>query len=137
MTQFCAKVQKLISDLFWALFALNLENESFPRYGICTESQSTIIRFILGHFQQKVMIQFCAKVQKTYFWTFLGHFGPFFPNFGKMRVFPKNRALSLFYIYDPLTSCKKIEKTNEPILRTLHHRRTEDTFLSIFGPFLP
>ena len=55
-------------------------------------------------------------------------FGPFFP---------KNPALSLFYVYGPLTSCKKIEKTNESILRTLHHWRTEDTFLSFFGPVCP
>ena len=42
-----------------------------------------------------------------------------------MRIFPKNRALSLFYVYGPLTSCKKIEKTNEPILRTLRHGLTD------------
>ena len=62
------------------------------------------------------------KSPKTLFW---GHFGPFLPIFEKMRIFPKNPALSLFYVYGPLTSCKKIEKTNEPILRTLRHRQTD------------
>ena len=40
----------------------------------------------------------------------LGYFGPFFPIFEKMRIFPKNPAPSLFYVYGPLTSCKKLEK---------------------------
>ena len=61
------------------------------------------------------MIQFCVKVQKLYFWAILG------PFIEKMRIFPKNQALSLFYVYGPLTSRKKLEKTNEPILRTLRH----------------
>ena len=70
-------------------------------------------------------------------------FGPFWALFAHYRVnefFPKNPALSLFYVYGPLTSCKKLEKTNEPILRTLHHgqtdgqmdRRTDDT--EFIGP---
>ena len=95
---------------------------SFPRYGICAESQPTIILFILGHFQQKVMIQFCAKIQKPYF---LGLFGHFFPIFRKIRVFPKNRALSLLSLYGPLTSCKISKKTNESIPRKVHYRRTD------------
>ena len=56
---------------------------------------------------------------------FLGLFRPLFPIFEKMRIFPKNPALSLFYIYGPLTSCKKSEKTNEPIPRTLRYARTD------------
>ena len=55
---FCVKVQKPYFCPFWALIALNLENKNFPRYGIFTESQPTIRRFILGHFQQKLMSQF-------------------------------------------------------------------------------
>ena len=61
------------------------------------------------------------KSQKN---LFLDLFGPFLPIFEKMRIFPKNPAPSLFYIYGPLTSCKKIEKTNEPILRKLCYGRT-------------
>ena len=63
---------------------------------------------------------FC-KSPKT---LFLGLFRPFFPYFGKMRIFPKNRALSLFYVYGPLTSCKKSEKSNERILRKMCYART-------------
>ena len=55
-----------------------------------------------------VFLQKC-KMSKT---SFLGYFGPFLPNFGKMGVFPKNRASSLFFIYWPSTLCKKSEKTN-------------------------
>ena len=76
----------------------------------------------IWHLRRKLANQ---KVQKPYFWAFLGLFGPFLPIFEKMRIFPKNPALSLFYVYGPLTSCKKLEKTNEPILRTLRHVRTD------------
>ena len=64
---------------FWALFALNLENENFSRYGIFTESQPTIRRFILGNFQQKLMIQFCEKSKNPIFAIFLPFFGPILP----------------------------------------------------------
>ena len=57
--------------------------------------------------------------------TLLPIFGPFFPFLGKMRIFPKNRALSLLSIYGPLTSCKISEKTNEPIPRKVRYRRTD------------
>ena len=43
--------------------------------------------------------------------------GPFCPNFEQIWIFHTNQALSLFSIhYSPLTSCKKSEKTTEPIL---------------------
>ena len=38
-------------------------------------------------------------------------------NLGRTRFFPKNPVMSLFKIYEPLTSCKISEKTNEPIPR--------------------
>ena len=43
------------------------------------------------------------KIPKT---SFLGLFWPFLAIFGQIRIFPKNRAPSLFSIYGPLTSCK-------------------------------
>ena len=95
---------------FLGPFALNLENENPPRYGIGAESQPTIRHFIPGHYKQKPMTQFCAKIQKHHFWA------PF-PILQKMRSFPKNPALSLFIIY--LTSCKISEIDNEPILRKM------------------
>merc|ERR1719494_225858 len=42
-----------------------------------------------------------------------------FPPFVTPRFFFKNRALSLLYPYGALTSCKKLEKTNERSLRYL------------------
>ena len=66
------------------------------------------------------MTQFFAKVQKPYF-------GPLFE---KMRIFPKNAATSLFYVYGPLTSCKKLEKkTNEPILENFASRTDNTEFI--------
>ena len=62
------------------------------------------------------------KIPKT---SFLGHFWPFLAIFGQIRISPKNRAPSVFCTYGPLTSCKKSEKTNEPILRKVRHGQTD------------
>ena len=43
------------------------------------------------------------------------------------RFFFKNRALSLLYPYGALTSCKKLEKTNERSLRYLKTDTRTDT----------
>ena len=53
-----------------------------------------------------------------------------FPHLWPPMIFFKNRALSLLYPYGALTSCKKLEKTNERSLRYLKtdtrtHRRTD------------
>ena len=63
------------------------------------------------------MTQFPLKFKKSYV-------DPFFPKNKEMRFFQKNRASSLLSIYDPLTSCKKLEKTNEPIPRIVRYART-------------
>ena len=44
-------------------------------------------------------------------------------NISKSSFF-KNLALSLFYLYSPLTSCKKSEKSLEPFLRKLRYQPT-------------
>ena len=49
-----------------------------------------------------------------------------FPNFRTPKIFFKNRALSLLYPYDALTSCKKLEKTQEQSLRYLKTDRRTD-----------
>ena len=46
---------------------------------------------------------------------------PFLPQNSRTRIFFQNRAPSLFCIYGPLTSCKKSEKSLEPISVTLCH----------------
>ena len=58
------------------------------------------------------------------FLAFWSLFGPFLPIFWKMRVFPKNWALSLLSPYGPLSSCKIYKKINEPIPRKLCYART-------------
>ena len=45
-------------------------------------------------------------------------------HFGQNMSFSEKRASSLFSVYWILTSFKKIEKSNEPILRKRHYRRT-------------
>ena len=49
-------------------------------------------------------------------------FGDLFGNISKSRIFFKNPALWLFYLYSPLTSCKKSEKSLEPFLRRLRYQ---------------
>ena len=68
------------------------------------------------------MTQFLSKSKKT-------HFGPFWALLGQKRpkgiFFFENRAPSLFNIYGPLTSCRKSEKTNDPILRKTPEGQTD------------
>ena len=122
MTQFCAKVQKAHFCLFLGPFCPKSREREFSQtWDFCRKlANHKTLHFRL--FLAKTNDSFFCKSPKT---LFLPIFGPFLSIFGKMRIFSKNRALSLFYIYGPLTSYKKLEKTNEPILRTLHHWLTD------------
>ena len=51
----------------------------------------------------------------------------FFLKISQTRFFPKNRTPSLLTLYGPLTSCKRSEKTLEPILRKVRYGRTDET----------
>ena len=42
----------------------------------------------------------------------------------ELRIFSKNPAQWLFYLYSPLTSCKKSKKSFEPFLRKLRYQPT-------------
>ena len=136
MTQFCAKVQKPYFCPFLGPFFPKSRKREFSQiWDFCRKlaNHNTLqFRSFLGKTNDSIF----RKSPKTLFWATLGLFGHFLPIFENMRIFPKNPALSLFYIYGPLTSCKKLEKTNEPILRTVNHRHTDGTFLPFFGPFL-
>lgn len=60
----------------------------------------------------------CSKV------LILAHIWPIYSILDKTWVFPKKRASSRFSVYWILTSLKKIETSNEPILRKRHYRWT-------------
>ena len=45
----------------------------------------------------------------------------------KTGFFFENRALCVFIIYDPLTSCKELGKTNEPFLRSFGNYPTTNS----------
>ena len=47
-----------------------------------------------------------------------------FANISKSRIFFKNPALWFFFLYSPLTSCKKSQKPLEPFLRNLRYQPT-------------
>ena len=53
--------------------------------------------------------------------SILGHFGHFWANLGRMKFFPKSPVLSLFKVYEPLTSCNILEKTNEVIPKKVRY----------------
>ena len=79
----------------FALFALFLENRNFRK----KLDNNKTLRF--KTFPAKSNDSIFHKSPKT---LFFGHFGPKCPNLGRTRFFPKNRALSLFFPYGPLTS---------------------------------
>ena len=75
------------------------------------------------------------KSPKSPFWPI---FGPFFPFFGKMRIFPKNPVPSLLCPYGPGTSCKKSEKSYESILSKYKKKDFAQLLrplLLLFAPF--
>lgn len=67
-------------------------------------------------------IKFCQNPQNFAFGPFLGLIGPSWPK----HLFSKNQTSSLFLPNDDLTSCKKIEKTNQTILRSYVAKRWTD-----------
>ena len=48
-----------------------------------------------------------------------------FPHLWAPKIFFKNRALSLLYLYGTLTSCKKLENTNELSLEIFKDGQTD------------
>ena len=54
------------------------------------------------------------RAQNDYIWA----------QYPETRIFPKNSALSLFYLYGLLTSCNVSEKTNQRLWRKVHQGRT-------------
>ena len=76
---------------------------------------ANMMLYHLKAFAEKSQEQFLIKYQKG---LFLGHFGPFSPFFGRTRFFLENWAPSLFSTHGPLTSCQKLEKSLERLLRS-------------------
>ena len=112
--------------LFWAHQPNLGTNQIFSGNVIFTEYQRTIRSIIFSKKKYSSMDKLSGKTQKTHFWAILGYFGHIQPNLGTMRFFLKNRALSLFYPYYPLTSPEKTKQSHDPIPRTfITHARTD------------
>ena len=126
MTQFSVKVQKPYFCLILGPFFPKSREREFSQIWDLRRKLANHNTLHFRSFLAKSNDSILSKVQKPYFQVFWGLFGPLLPIFWKIRVFPKNRALSLFSLYGPLTSCKKSEKTNETILRkTVTDRQTD------------
>ena len=117
MSQFSAKVQKP----YFCPFCPKSREREFSQIWDLHRKLANHNTLHFRSFLAKCNDSILRKSQKT---LFLGLFGHFFPIFWKMRVFPKNRALSLLSLYGPLTSYKISKKTNEPIPRKVHYART-------------
>ena len=67
------------------------------------------------------------------------HFWPILPIFGAMRILLRNPAVSRTSPHSLLSSCQKLEKTNDQIPRKLPDRRmdvrTDGPYF--IGPFWP
>ena len=71
---------------------------------------STINTLRFKAFLAKTNDSIFFKNPKTFIW---GQKGPKRAKKGQRDFFFKKKFLSLFYVYDPLTSCKKAKKSNE------------------------
>ena len=118
MIRFCAKVQKPYFCPFLGPFCRKSQEQEFSQiWDLCRK----LANHITLHFRS-----FLAKTNDSILCK-SPYFGPFWPFwalftiFEKMRIFPKNPALSLYRIYGPLTSCKISEKTNELIPRKVRY----------------
>ena len=114
-----------INFIFWWFFG--------PFWPIFAELRFFSKNLFLHVFYKYFCLTSCQKSEKSHdpilrkLWKTLKNpiFNPFWPIFPKMRFFSKNRAPSLFYLYWPLTSCKKSESSNDPILRKSVNRQTD------------
>ena len=75
----------------------------------------------LGQKPKKSLEPVLRKISKC---LILGQFGGLFANISKSIFSFKNAVLSLFYLYSPLTSCKKSEKSLELFLSKLSYQPT-------------
>ena len=64
-------------------------------------------------------LKYIRKGPFELFWTLFTQFGP-------NGIFLKNLAPSFFSLYGPLTSCKKPDKTDEPILSKMRYERMDE-----------
>ena len=84
------------------------------------------------------MTKFRENRKKPYFWANLGQKSAIMAKNGQIRFFFKNPAPSLFKLGNFLSSCKKSEKSNEPILRKAPDERTDtDQFMAVDTKLLP
>ena len=92
------------------IFLKNRFHSKIRSYLVLTSSQKI----------KKSLEPFLRKMSVSDF----GLIGDYFANISKSRIFFKNPALSPFYLYSPLSSCKKSEMSLEPFLGKLHYQPT-------------
>ena len=107
----------LSGKITFGLLAPWTKNEHFPEKTVFTR----FLLIFLPNFMPKIRKILGADFEKNLKNPI---FYPLWPIFSKRGIFGKNRAPSLFYVYEALTSCKKAEKSLEPVPVTLCHGQT-------------
>ena len=106
------------------IFLKNRFNSNWRPYLVLTSGQNP----------KKIVTAVFEKNISLWFWANLDTFSRISPN---QDFFKKNR-LWLFYLYSPLTSCKKSEKSLEPFLRKLRYKPTNQPIITnntyLIGP---
>ncbi len=125
MNQFWVTAKNIVLWPKWALLGPFCPNKGkydfFKKIWI-----SQILASMDAKLLKKVMEQSWGIAINVFVWTNGPFLGPFCPNKGKYDFFLENPASSLFYIYGCPTSCKILEKTNEPIPGKACHGRTNE-----------
>ena len=124
MIHFFLEILHFKNPAIWlanSILAQNSENQNFVKYGTGDEILITILVLILHNFQEKIMRSFFKKSKKNYFRATLG---PSFQIWVKLKT-PGKKALSIFIYSNYFPSWKKLEKTNDPILRKMPNWRTD------------
>ena len=87
--------------MFWPI----TPEAEFARYGNSGEILMTVLVFILHHFQEKRIIIFSKKIQKT---LLRGYFKSFGPKFWRKLIIWEKEALNIAIIYHRTKNPKKL-----------------------------
>ena len=89
----------------------------FPDHSVNRKVVDNVENYLNMKFQSKLMQRSRENGQKPIFWKIAYK--------KNLRVFLENRASSLFYIYDGLTSCEFSEKSNDGKYENFCHGLTD------------
>ena len=117
-----AKSRKWPKTSHWAIF-LTISRPNISKLQIFQVSFELNVKFSTN-FRSKTKKIVRAVFEKNCKVSDFGLIWRPFLEYLQIKNFFKNPAPSLFYLYSPLTSCKKSEKSFKPFLRKLRYQPT-------------